>query len=318
MSGRPSAAAACAAPTPPRPGPPGPGSWAQPSSASTSASVSWPNDVYHCPTDRNRRGVAKMITWSASALHLFRRRGRGDRGRQHDVGRLRRAQRSQRGPCGRAGRQAVIYHDHAPSGHPRQRTAAPVHLYPPGQLGLLGGNDRGQVGGGKRQPAEQAGVVQGRSQALRDGAHTEFGLARIADLPGHDDVHRHAQDGGDLFRHRHPAPGQGEHHDPFGPIVEGDGAGEPRREQGPGGPPVREGEQVLTLAHVRDLPAYKGCDAKPAPHNGDMICVSCRKRHHEECPGGTWCDCQHLPSAGLTGVPGEFGSEPALSWLRQG
>ena len=39
----------------------------QASSASTSASVSWPKDVYHCPTDRNLRGVAKMITWSASA-----------------------------------------------------------------------------------------------------------------------------------------------------------------------------------------------------------------------------------------------------------
>jgi hypothetical protein len=26
-----------------------------------------------------------------------------------------------------------------------------------------------------------------------------------------------------------------------------------------------------------------------------MICVPCRERHHEDCPGGTWCDCQHLP-----------------------
>src|SRR5271166_4363993 len=37
------------------------------------------------------------------------------------------------------------------------------------------------------------------------------------------------------------------------------------------------------------------------PHNGDMICVPCRKRHHEECPGGTWCDCQHQPPEGILG-----------------
>lgn len=24
-----------------------------------------------------------------------------------------------------------------------------------------------------------------------------------------------------------------------------------------------------------------------------MICQSCRDRHHVECKGGTWCDCQH-------------------------
>jgi len=32
-------------------------------------------------------------------------------------------------------------------------------------------------------------------------------------------------------------------------------------------------------------------------HNGEMICVPCRKRHHDQCPGRTWCDCQHLPPA---------------------
>jgi hypothetical protein len=45
-----------------------------------------------------------------------------------------------------------------------------------------------------------------------------------------------------------------------------------------------------------------------------MICVPCRKHHHEDCPGGTWCDCQHQP-------PPESacgGSEPPLSWIRQG
>ena len=27
-----------------------------------------------------------------------------------------------------------------------------------------------------------------------------------------------------------------------------------------------------------------------------MICLECRQRHHEDCRGGNWCDCQHQPS----------------------
>ncbi len=48
--------------------------------------------------------------------------------------------------------------------------------------------------------------------------------------------------------------------------------------------------------------------------NRGMICVPCRKHHHEDCPGGTWCDCQHQPA--LESAPG--GAEPSLSWIRQG
>jgi len=47
---------------------------------------------------------------------------------------------------------------------------------------------------------------------------------------------------------------------------------------------------------------------------GYMICVPCRKHHHEDCPGDTWCDCQHQPPT--ASVPSE--SEPPLSWIRQG
>jgi len=47
-----------------------------------------------------------------------------------------------------------------------------------------------------------------------------------------------------------------------------------------------------------------------------MICVPCRKQHHEECPGGTWCDCQHMPRVGQPGT--QPATEPPLSWLRQG
>jgi len=42
-----------------------------------------------------------------------------------------------------------------------------------------------------------------------------------------------------------------------------------------------------------------------------MICPSCRRQEHESCKGGTWCDCQHKPSAAQQ-------AEPALDWIRQG
>ena len=48
-----------------------------------------------------------------------------------------------------------------------------------------------------------------------------------------------------------------------------------------------------------------------------MVCVACRRRHHEDCPGGTWCDCQHQPSPEDQGAQ-EIQAEPALSWIRQG
>ncbi|HEY6496414.1 MAG TPA: hypothetical protein VIZ43_24310 [Trebonia sp.] len=45
-----------------------------------------------------------------------------------------------------------------------------------------------------------------------------------------------------------------------------------------------------------------------------MICVECRQRHHQDCPGGTWCDCQHqVPQHDQ-----EAQGEPAQSWVRQG
>jgi hypothetical protein len=42
-----------------------------------------------------------------------------------------------------------------------------------------------------------------------------------------------------------------------------------------------------------------------------MICVPCRKHHHDDCPGGTWCDCQHQPSVVTS-------SDVPMSWVRQG
>ncbi|MEU9868967.1 hypothetical protein AB0C87_14090 [Actinomadura sp. NPDC048021] len=61
-----------------------------------------------------------------------------------------------------------------------------------------------------------------------------------------------------------------------------------------------------------------------------MICPSCRERHHEECRGGSWCDCQHRPgsAAPASGAPAAAGrrpgsadggkAEPPVNWRRQG
>jgi hypothetical protein len=52
-----------------------------------------------------------------------------------------------------------------------------------------------------------------------------------------------------------------------------------------------------------------------------MICVACKVRHHEDCPGGNWCDCQHLPAAGAgdgDGAAPEGSAEPAVNWIHQG
>ena len=51
-----------------------------------------------------------------------------------------------------------------------------------------------------------------------------------------------------------------------------------------------------------------------------MICEACRERRHGDCPGGTWCDCQHRPPEGKD-VPesdADDGPEPKVNWLRQG
>jgi hypothetical protein len=49
---------------------------------------------------------------------------------------------------------------------------------------------------------------------------------------------------------------------------------------------------------------------QPAVFNGIMVCPACRDQHHAACPGGTWCDCQHLPPP--------VAQEPPLAWIRQG
>jgi hypothetical protein len=45
-------------------------------------------------------------------------------------------------------------------------------------------------------------------------------------------------------------------------------------------------------------------------HNEFMVCAACRERRHDECPGGNWCDCQHLSA--------QRPAEPGLGWVSQG
>jgi len=53
-----------------------------------------------------------------------------------------------------------------------------------------------------------------------------------------------------------------------------------------------------------------------------MICQSCRDRHHKECRGGSWCDCQHQQAPATPGQRDERAenapAEPKVNWKRQG
>ncbi|WP_131732616.1 hypothetical protein [Actinomadura formosensis] len=59
-----------------------------------------------------------------------------------------------------------------------------------------------------------------------------------------------------------------------------------------------------------------------------MICPACRDHRHEECRGGSWCDCQHRPPPATpeggrrpgdrAGRPGGEDAEPPVNWKRQG
>ncbi|MFC0863519.1 hypothetical protein ACFHYQ_14555 [Sphaerimonospora cavernae] len=43
-----------------------------------------------------------------------------------------------------------------------------------------------------------------------------------------------------------------------------------------------------------------------------MICEACKDRRHEDCRGGSWCDCQHKEPMDEGHV------EPPANWVRQG
>ncbi|MGI5288610.1 hypothetical protein ACQEVF_35435 [Nonomuraea polychroma] len=42
-----------------------------------------------------------------------------------------------------------------------------------------------------------------------------------------------------------------------------------------------------------------------------MICQSCKEKRHEDCRGGSWCDCQHQSAE-------DRPKECELGWRRQG
>ncbi|WP_433500535.1 hypothetical protein ACQP1K_09705 [Sphaerimonospora sp. CA-214678] len=43
-----------------------------------------------------------------------------------------------------------------------------------------------------------------------------------------------------------------------------------------------------------------------------MICTACKDRRHQDCRGGSWCDCQHKEPRADGHV------EPAENWVRKG
>lgn len=47
-------------------------------------------------------------------------------------------------------------------------------------------------------------------------------------------------------------------------------------------------------------------------NNMDMVCEACKDRRHDDCRGGSWCDCQHQ------GFRVEDEAEPPENWVRQG
>lgn len=43
-----------------------------------------------------------------------------------------------------------------------------------------------------------------------------------------------------------------------------------------------------------------------------MICDACKDHRHQDCRGGSWCDCQHRERMSEDDV------EPRENWLRRG
>ena len=68
-------------------------------------------------------------------------------------------------------------------------------------------------GTAQAEPAQELIVIH-RVAALGDGAHAEFRLVRVPDLPGHEHVKGGRQRVGHLPGDRHPAPRQGQHERP--------------------------------------------------------------------------------------------------------
>jgi transcriptional regulator with XRE-family HTH domain len=64
--------------------------------------------------------------------------------------------------------------------------------------------------------------------------------------------------------------------------------------------------------HLKTLEEWAkalGCEARIVTEGSSVICKNCREQTHQDCPGGTWCDCAHRPTAiipaqiGLVGHP---------------
>jgi hypothetical protein len=75
------------------------------------------------------------------------------------------------------------------------------------------------------------------------------------------------------------------------------------KQHGDAGPARGRASGRTLLMRRNPLPAGRTMES--------MICVPCRKHHHDDCPGGTWCDCQHQPSVVAS-------SDVPMNWVRQG
>jgi hypothetical protein len=157
----------------------------------------------------------------------------------------------------------------------------------------------------------------------------------VAYLPHHENFKARAEGRGHAGRDRDAAAGQGEDARPARPGDYGNRRGTLRRT-----PPFR-----ITVARRIEGLTHRGAKQHPRlrsvgeggrtwrrrgaarggtghltaripgeAQNKVMICIDCRKRRHEDCRGGNWCDCQHQPSPQAQEMP----TETALSWVRQG
>jgi len=64
--------------------------------------------------------------------------------------------------------------------------------------------------------------------------------------------------------------------------------------------------------HIKTLETWAqalGCELRVITEGSSVICKNCREQVHEDCPGGSWCDCAHRFTAivptniGLIGHP---------------
>nr|MBO2474692.1 hypothetical protein [Actinomycetales bacterium] len=97
---------------------------------------------------------------------------------------------------------------------------------------------------------------------------------------------------------------------PDGGAIGGGGAG-----AGPYAPAMAGTYPAEAAGPERMAASSPGARTSPARSVGRrrwvMICDACKERRHQDCRGGTWCDCQHRRLD-------DRRPEPAENWRHQG